>query len=293
MFDTSVTPRWLETSDRFWYSYNTREGRRFMLVDPVKKTKAPLFDHAKMAAALTTITRIPYDAQHLPFTQVRFIKNDAAFEFEVQVPRDAVIPTTKPKAITTDQQGGGGERRADSTSSTWTRIRCSRASRSSSSSAGRAASAAPVAGRPRRRAARTKTLHFEYDMATAKVTLIEDYPEEPRRPTWGSLSPDGKTVLFARNHNLFMMDAANCEKAQKNAERQDDRRDQLTTDGEEHYSYRRRRPRRRTAATATAAAADSRTTRSRSSRSSRARTPRTSACAPATSSGRRTRASSR
>ena len=39
VFDTSVTPRWLETSDRFWYSYNTREGRRFMLVDPVKKTK--------------------------------------------------------------------------------------------------------------------------------------------------------------------------------------------------------------------------------------------------------------
>src|SRR5688572_5050491 len=66
VFDTSVTPRWLETSDRFWYSYQTREGRRFYLVDPLKRTKAPLFDHAKMAAALTTITRIPYDAQHLP-----------------------------------------------------------------------------------------------------------------------------------------------------------------------------------------------------------------------------------
>jgi len=43
IFDTSVTPRWLETSDRFWYSFQTREGRRFYLVDPVKKTKAPLF----------------------------------------------------------------------------------------------------------------------------------------------------------------------------------------------------------------------------------------------------------
>ena len=53
VFDTSVTPRWLETSDRFWYAYQTREGRRFYLVDPLKKTKVPLFDHAKMAAALT------------------------------------------------------------------------------------------------------------------------------------------------------------------------------------------------------------------------------------------------
>src|SRR5688572_21010450 len=103
VFDTSVTPRWLDASDRFWYSYNTRAGRRFMLVDPVKKTKGPLFDHAKMAAALTMITRIPYDAQHLPFSQVRFVKNDSAFEFDVQVPRDAVIPTAKPNAITTDQ----------------------------------------------------------------------------------------------------------------------------------------------------------------------------------------------
>jgi hypothetical protein len=50
VFDTSVTPRWLEKSDRFWYAFQTRDGRRFHLVDPLKKSKAPLFDHAKMAA---------------------------------------------------------------------------------------------------------------------------------------------------------------------------------------------------------------------------------------------------
>ena len=72
VFDTSVTPRWLETSDRFWYSYQTRDGRKFFLVDPVKKAKAPLFDHAKMAATLTAMIGQPYDAQHLPFTSVRF-----------------------------------------------------------------------------------------------------------------------------------------------------------------------------------------------------------------------------
>src|SRR5436190_13805630 len=74
VFDTSVTPRWLETSDRFWYAYRTREGRRFSIVDPIKKSKAPLFDHAKMAATLTSITRLPYDVQHLPFSSVRFVK---------------------------------------------------------------------------------------------------------------------------------------------------------------------------------------------------------------------------
>ncbi len=77
----------------------------FSLVDPIKKTKAPLFDHAKMAATLTSITRIPYDAQHLPFTTVRFVKKDTAFEFDVQVPADAKI-ATPPKRDTTTEQGG-------------------------------------------------------------------------------------------------------------------------------------------------------------------------------------------
>src|ERR1051325_2196092 len=105
VFDTTVAPRWLETGDRFWYAYQTREGRKFYLVDPLKKSKAPLFDHAKMAATLTSITREPYDAQHLPFTSVRFVRKDAAFQFDVQIPRDAEI--SKPKRpMTTDSQGG-------------------------------------------------------------------------------------------------------------------------------------------------------------------------------------------
>ena len=224
VFDTSVTPRWLETSDRFWYAYNTREGRRFMLVDPVKKTKAPLFDHAKMAAALTTLTRIPYDAQHLPFSQVRFVKGDAAFEFEVQVPRDAVIPSSKPKPVTTDQQDRGGDE-PDAVDGPQQGQR------------GQGGQRGAGPGGRGGAASRTRTLHFEYDMASGRVVLLEDYPEEPRRPQWASFSPDRKTVVFARNHNLFMMDAANFEKALKDANDKTIVEHQLTTDGEEHYSY--------------------------------------------------------
>jgi dipeptidyl-peptidase-4 len=222
VFDTSVTPRWLEKSDRFWYAYNTRDGRRFMLVDPVKKSKAPLFDHAKMAAALTTLTRIPYDAQHLPFSQVRFVKDDAAFEFEVQVPREAVIPSTKPKPVMTEQGGGQGD------ASTYEPQQGQR---------GQGGQRGAGAGGRGGAASRTKTLHFEYDMATGRVAYLEDYPEEPRRPQWASFSPDKQTILFARNHNLYMMDAENFEKAQKDANDKTIVEHQLTTDGEEHYSY--------------------------------------------------------
>jgi dipeptidyl-peptidase 4 len=228
VFDTSVTPRWLDKSDRFWYSYQTRDGRKFFLVDPVKRTKAPLFDHAKMAAALTTITRIPYDAQHLPFTQVRFIKDDTAFEFEVQVPRDANVLTLKPKAITTEQQQkqGGGEE-LDEDDMLDEPQQGQRGQRGGGAAAGGPGAAAP----------RTRTLYFEYEMATGKVTLNEDRAEDPRRPTWGVVSPDGKTVVFARNHNLYMMDAENWAKAQKNQNDATIVEHQLTKDGEEHYSF--------------------------------------------------------
>jgi dipeptidyl-peptidase 4 len=218
VFDTSVTPRWLEKSDRFWYAYQTREGRRFTLADPLKKSKAPLFDHAKVAAALTSITRIPYDTQHLPFTTVRFVKNDTAFEFDVQVPADASI-AAPPRRETTDQAVQRQQPESDEDPQQQQRT-----------GAGNATDRA----RPRNR-----TLHFEYDLATARVSLLDDYRDEPRPPRWAGISPDGKTVVFARKENLFMMDADNYAKALKKADDASIVETQLTTDGVENYSYAR------------------------------------------------------
>ena len=78
VFDVAVTPHWLETGDRFWYSWETSRGRSFYLVEPAKKSKTPVFDNAAMAAMLTAITRNPYEAQHFPIRTIKFIKNDVA-----------------------------------------------------------------------------------------------------------------------------------------------------------------------------------------------------------------------
>ena len=37
IFDTAVTPHWLEFSDRFWYAFESPAGRKWWIVDPVKK----------------------------------------------------------------------------------------------------------------------------------------------------------------------------------------------------------------------------------------------------------------
>ena len=215
VFDVSVTPHWLETSDRFWYSYETSHGRHFYLVDPVKKTKAPLFDNAKMAAMLTEITRIPYDSQHLPIRTVKFDKNGLKFEFELQVERDADI-NGKQNVI-------GGEQQTEVTT---------QANQDDPQQGGRGNAAPP---NPKMR-----TLYFEYDLATAKLSLPPEYTPEPRKPTWASISPDEKLIVFARKNDLYMMDAASYALAIKKADDPNIKETQLTKDGEQDFSYARR-----------------------------------------------------
>jgi dipeptidyl-peptidase 4 len=212
VFDTNVTPHWMDTGNRFWYAYENNNGRRFYMVDPVKKTKSLVFDPPKLAALLTAATGLPYEGQHLEFRTIKFVKNDNAIQFEVNVPRDAVIPgekkttevtqATSPKEDSDDPQ----QRRAAN---------------------------ARIADTPK-----TKTLAFEYELVSNKLALLPDRPA--RKARWASISPDDQTVVFARNQNLYMMDAANYAKALKKADDPTIVETQLTTDGVEDFGYTRR-----------------------------------------------------
>ncbi len=214
VFDTSVAPHWLESGDRFWYSYETSQGKRWWIVDPAKKSKTPLFDNAKMAALLTGITRIPYDAQHLPIATIKFIKNDTAFQFDANVPIDAEIPGVKKYEPPSRGQQTRGEQ-----------------DQTQNQQQG-AAGAQP-------QQPRTRPIYFEYELASGKLTLLPDF-KPPQKPRWASVSPDEKTIVFARGHNLFMMDAENYAKAQAKEDDTTIVETQLTTDGEEEYSFDRR-----------------------------------------------------
>src|SRR5258707_12719407 len=72
-------------------------------------------------------------------------------------------------------------------------------------------------------------------MGANKLTLLEDHPA--RKPTWASVSPDDKTIVFARNHNLYMVDAENYAKAIKTPNDASIKETQLTTDGVEDFGY--------------------------------------------------------
>ncbi len=62
VFRMAVRPNWLP-DDRFWYRVAVPGGAEFVLVDPARATKEPPFDHARLAAALSSSAAArPYTA---------------------------------------------------------------------------------------------------------------------------------------------------------------------------------------------------------------------------------------
>jgi dipeptidyl-peptidase-4 len=78
----AVRATWLP-EDRFWYRNQTASGSEFILVDAARATKAPAFDHAAVAAALTTLLGRPITAARLPFAQITFDDTRQSFSFDL------------------------------------------------------------------------------------------------------------------------------------------------------------------------------------------------------------------
>ncbi len=82
VFHSGVRPTWLP-DERFWYRNVSADGFEFVLVDPAKGTRAPAFDHTKLAAALSAATSKTYDAKKLPFTDFELAADGQAVTFNL------------------------------------------------------------------------------------------------------------------------------------------------------------------------------------------------------------------
>jgi len=100
IFSTEVNPNWINFGDKFWYEYNTSKGKKWYLVDPKTKKKSELFDHAEMAARISSIVKNPFDAQHLEIRNLRFMDNENFVRFEVQSTKDTVKSKDEIKKLT-------------------------------------------------------------------------------------------------------------------------------------------------------------------------------------------------
>jgi dipeptidyl-peptidase 4 len=230
VFDLSVTPHWFTLSDKFWYSYRTTEGTHYYIVDPIKKSKTPLWDNVKIAAALSALTNFPYDAQHLPVKRLRLVDKDTHMRFEVEIRKDGVVPNEPEKKSQDDGSQQGNESEVKKTEDKQNEDRQN----------AQQAQGASRTAQPPEPPEEPRILSFEYDLATAKLTRLDNVEPSRKKPMWASVSPDEKTVVFARGQNLYMMDAANYAKALKKAGDTTILETQLTTDAVEKFGYARR-----------------------------------------------------
>ncbi len=63
-----TAPEWLGTSSRFWYRTTVAGGSGWHLVDAATSKKSALFDHARLAAAVSAVTGATFTLSTLPFT---------------------------------------------------------------------------------------------------------------------------------------------------------------------------------------------------------------------------------
>ena len=82
-----------------------------------------------------------------------------------------------------------------------------------------------------------EVFYFSYDYPTGKLTHLEDKEEEPKRLSWGSVSPDKKTVIYAKDLNLYRMSYEDYQKAKKDEKDSTIVEIQLTTDGMKDFGY--------------------------------------------------------
>jgi dipeptidyl aminopeptidase/acylaminoacyl peptidase len=82
-----------------------------------------------------------------------------------------------------------------------------------------------------------EVFHFSYDYPSQKLTHLKDKEKEPKRLGWGSISPDKKTVVYAKDLNLYRMSYEDYQKARKDEKDSTIVEIQLTTDGVKDFGY--------------------------------------------------------
>lgn len=140
IFNVAETPQWVQGAPTlFTYRRSVKGGNEFVLVDSAAKSKAPAFDHAKLAASLSTAAGAKYTAITLPFNTFTFVDNRQAIEFAV----GAGGAGRQGGGAGAGRQGGGGPA-APRWRCTLTDYTCTRAAASPADQAG-----APGAGQGR------------------------------------------------------------------------------------------------------------------------------------------------
>jgi len=84
VYKSRITPHWFEDGACFWYRNDLRGGaREFVFVDAEAGTRRLAFDHARLAAALSSASDRSYAPERLPFDEIELIDRARSVRFGV------------------------------------------------------------------------------------------------------------------------------------------------------------------------------------------------------------------
>ncbi len=152
--DLRVWPNWIDDEDRFWYEFDTPDGRFWQFVDAAAASKQDLFDHEAMAARLNEEFDEPFDRYDLPLEDFDYDTDEELFKFHVD------------------------------------------------------------------------SIEFTYDIDREEL-VRGDTLEPDDDENWKNYSPDSTWIAFAREHDLYLMEADDPDSVEH----------RLTEDGERWYSF--------------------------------------------------------
>lgn len=96
VFSTSVRPVWFRNGDKFLYAWKTSDGIQYYIADPKAGKTEPVFDMDKLAMQITEIMRDPFDAKHLPISNISIDpENDGILKFDIKSTREKTDTTGK------------------------------------------------------------------------------------------------------------------------------------------------------------------------------------------------------
>ena len=109
----NVNANWFG-DDKFWYRVLTPEGSEFVVVDAAKGTRTVAFDHAKLAAILSSSTGKTYKPSMLPFQSITYSADGSSIFFRAEgkqwkydLKNNTVAADTTQVRTITGGQGGG------------------------------------------------------------------------------------------------------------------------------------------------------------------------------------------
>jgi dipeptidyl aminopeptidase/acylaminoacyl peptidase len=210
--EASVSPQWIGKTDQFWYQVRTPAGLAYWRVDPARPNKEPLFDPARVAAALSEVTKKPLDAATLALGRVsvtddgkklKFVFDEYQYEYDLaagtltkgaKAPRTGFQPSPEMLARMTEEQRRQLEEFRE---------------------------------REQRREDQQDQQQQQQQQQEQQQQQGNQTPPPAANPlSYKAVSPDKKKYVYAFKHNLYLAD-----------EGAEDKAVQLTKDGVEDYSF--------------------------------------------------------